>query len=132
MSKAIVTKLFLGGIVAAITGILVAFIAVWGAFAGGVFQMDGPDVTGVNFSPFAALMLALAVGGLLAVIGGGIAGLVSWIGALLNTAELDDKTWFLLVLVLGIFNFGFIAMIVYVLAGPDGTLQQRGAAHSPA
>ena len=50
-----------------------------------------------------------------------IGGLVSWIGALLNTSQLDSKTWFLALLLLGIFNFGFFAMIAYVIVGPDGT-----------
>ena len=57
----------------------------------------------------------------MAITGGAIAGLVSWIGALLNTAQLEDKTWFVLLLVLGLFSFGVLAMIAYVLAGPDGT-----------
>ena len=50
-----------------------------------------------------------------------IGGLVSWIGALLNTAQLESKTWFLVLLLLGIFSFGLVAMIAYVVAGPDGT-----------
>ena len=54
-------------------------------------------------------------------IGGMIGGLIAWIGALLNTAELESKTWFLVLLLLGIFSFGFFAMIAYVIAGPDGT-----------
>jgi uncharacterized membrane protein len=57
----------------------------------------------------------------LAVVGGLIAGLVAWIGALLNTANLEDKTWFVLLLVLGVFSFGLVAMIAYVIAGPDGS-----------
>jgi hypothetical protein len=39
---------------------------------------------------------------------------------LLNTAELTDKTWFIILLVLGLFSFGLVAMIAYVIAGPDG------------
>ena len=131
MSKSTVTKLFLGGLIAAIAGIIVAFIAVWGAYAGGVFQIEGADVVGINASPFAWLMLALAVGGVIAIVGGGIAGLISWIGALLNTAELADKSWFILMLVLGIFNFGLIAMIVYLVAGPDATAQRQIPGHMP-
>ena len=60
----------------------------------------------------------------LAMIGGFIGGLVSWIGALLNTAELQDKTWFVLLLLLGLFSFGLVAMIAYVIAGPDGKVRQ--------
>jgi hypothetical protein len=53
---------------------------------------------------------------------GSIAGLVAWIGALINTAQLDDKAWFVVLLVLGLLSFGFVAMIAYVIAGPDGTV----------
>jgi hypothetical protein len=55
--------------------------------------------------------------------GGTIAAVASWIGALLNTVRLDDKTWFIALLVLGLFSFGWIAMVAYVLAGPDSTKQ---------
>ena len=58
--------------------------------------------------------------GWIPIVGGFIGGLVSWIGALLNTAALDDKTWFIVLLVLGLFSFGLIAMIAYVIGGPDG------------
>ena len=48
-------------------------------------------------------------------------GLVAWIGALLNTWQLYSKAWFIGLLLLGILNLGFFAMVAYVLAGPDGT-----------
>ena len=65
--------------------------------------------------------------------GGLLGGLVSWIGALLNTSQLDSKTWFLVLLLLGIFNFGFFAMTAYLIAGPDGTaLAPRRSAPAPA
>ena len=68
-------------------------------------------------------MVGLAIVGVLAIIGGSIAGLVAWIGALLNTAQLNDKAWFVALLLLGIWNLGFIALIAYVIAGPDGLRQ---------
>jgi hypothetical protein len=40
---------------------------------------------------------------------------------MLNTSMLEDKTWFLVLLVLGLLSFGFVAMLVYVLVGPDGS-----------
>lgn len=46
---------------------------------------------------------------------------MSWTGALLNTWQLPGKAWFVSVLLLGIFNLGFFAMIAYVIAGPDST-----------
>ena len=60
-----------------------------------------------------------SLGGLAAA-GGVITGFIAWIGALLNTSLLESKGWFVGLLLLGIFNFGFIAMIAYVIAGPDG------------
>jgi hypothetical protein len=48
---------------------------------------------------------------------------VSWIGALLNTWQLEDKLWFGALLVGGLLGLGVVAMIAYVLAGPDGTTQ---------
>jgi len=121
MTKQTVTRLFVGAVVAVVAGLLLGFAAIWIAYANGVFEMNGPDVTGVHASGLAATMIAMFGIGVLGVIAGAITGLVSWIGALLNTAQLDDKTWFVLLLVLGLFSFGFIAMLAYVIGGPDGT-----------
>jgi hypothetical protein len=110
MTKSTVTKFFVGGIVAVIAGLILAVVAVWAAFAAGEFVLDGPDVSDVQFTPFGWSM-----------VGGAIAGLVAWIGALINTAQLADKAWFVLLLVLGLLSFGFIAMVAYVIAGPDST-----------
>lgn len=127
MTKATITKFFIGGIIAVVAGLLLAFVAVWAAFAAGEFVMDGPDVTGVQFTAFGWSMVGLMIIGGFSMIGGAIAGLVAWIGALLNTAQLQDKLWFVLLLVLGLLSFGFIAMVAYVIAGPDGTQQVRQA-----
>jgi hypothetical protein len=121
MSKPTVVKLFLGSVVAVIAGALLAFAAVWYGYANGVFVMSGPDVIGIEPNPFAWTMVGLALVAALAMLGGFIGGLVSWIGALLNTAQLDDKVWFILLLVLGLLSFGVVAMFAYVIAGPDGT-----------
>jgi hypothetical protein len=61
---------------------------------------------------------------------------VAWIGAVLNTAQLPDKTWFVVLLVVGLLGLVFIATVAYVIAGPDGVkakeqasaLQQAGGA----
>jgi hypothetical protein len=123
MSKTIVTRLFIGGLIAVIAGVILELAAVWSTLASGVFSIGGPTVVTVNGGSFSWLMVALAIAGLLAMAGGAIAGLVAWIGALLNTVQLEDKTWFLLLLVLGLLSFGFVAMVVYLLVGPDGTAE---------
>ena len=42
-------------------------------------------------------------------------------------AQLDEKVWFVILLALGVWNMGFIAMVVYVIAGPDGASRQPAA-----
>jgi hypothetical protein len=121
MSKATVTRLFIGSLIAAGAGAILLIIAVGLAFANDLFVMNGDQVVNVRGGPLALALLALAVAGGVAIVGAMIGGLVSWIGALLNTSQLESKTWFLVLLLLGIFNFGFFAMIAYVIVGPDGT-----------
>lgn len=125
MTKSTVTRVFVGSVVAVIAGIVAAFVAVWVGYANGAFVMDGQDVVGVQGSPGAWTMVGIALVAALAVVGGGIGALVSWIGALLNTAHLDDKTWFVILLVLGVLSFGVVAMVAYVIGGPDGTATSR-------
>jgi H+/Cl- antiporter ClcA len=120
-------------VVAVIAGVVLAFAAVWIAYASGVFVMSGPDVIGVQSTPQAWTIVGLGLVAALAMIAGFIGGLVSWIGALLNTSQLEDKTWFIVLLVLGLFSFGLVAMIAYVIAGPDGEKQAAAhAVHAPA
>jgi len=123
MSKATVTKLFIGGTLAVIAGAILAIAAVWIAIANDVFVMNGPDIVGLRGSGLAATTLGLGIVGGLAIAGGLIAGLVSWIGALLNTWQRENKGWFVGLLLLGIFNFGLVAMIAYLVGGPDGTAE---------
>lgn len=123
MTKSAITRLFVGSVVAFVAAIVLAIVAVVMAFAGGAFQVHGSDVVGLNGSAFTWTMIGLMIVAGLAMIGAAIGGLIAWIGALLNTARIDDKVWFVLLLVLGLFSFGFIAMVAYVIAGPDGMNQ---------
>jgi hypothetical protein len=121
MTKSTVTRLFVGSLIAIIAGIILLVTGVLLGFANGSFVMSGPDVQGIRPTPFAWSMVGLGVLGVLAILGGGIGQFVAWIGAVLNTSRLEDKTWFILLLVLGLLSFGFIPMIIYLLIGPDGT-----------
>ena len=121
MSKATVTRLFIGSVIAAGAGAILLIIAVGLAQANGLFVMNGSNVVGVQGGPLALALLGLGIAGGLAIVGAMIGGLLSWIGALLNTSQLESKAWFLVLLLLGIFNFGIFAMIAYVVVGPDGT-----------
>jgi hypothetical protein len=121
MSKPIITRLFVGGLIAFVAGLVVTIFAGLAAFAGTNVTMNGTEVTNVRIDTATWWSIGVATIGVLAMAGGAIAGLVAWIGALINTAQLPDKLWFVLLLILGLFSFGLIAMIAYVLAGPDST-----------
>jgi hypothetical protein len=130
MSKSTVTKLFIGSGIAIIAGAVLFFAAAWLAIANNVFVMNGSDVVGLRGSPLAWFSLGLGLLGSLAVIGGFTGGLVSWIGTLANTWRLPGKAWFVAMLLLGIFNLGFFAMIGYLIAGPDGTNASATRTHA--
>jgi len=119
MSKTTVTRLFIGGVLAVLAGAVLAVAAVLIAIANDVFVMSGHDIVGLRWSALAWFTLGLGIVGGLTMLGGFIAGLVAWIGALLNTWRLPSRAWFIALLLLGIFNLGFLAMIAYVIAGPD-------------
>jgi hypothetical protein len=125
MSKATVTRLFIGSLIAIAAGAILAVAGVWLAIANDVFVMSGSDIIGIQGGAVAWSTLGLAAVGLVAIVGAMITGLAAWIGALLNTWQLESKTWFAVLLLTGIFNFGFIAMIAYLIAGPDGSSTER-------
>jgi hypothetical protein len=131
MTKSNVTKLFIGSLIAIVAGVFLVALGFMIALATGTFVMEGPDVTGFQLSSSAPAAFGLASVGLLAIVGGAIAQFVAWIGAVVNTSRLEDKTWFIVLLVLGLLSFGFIAMLVYVLAGPDGTATPQQASAQP-
>jgi len=121
MSKSTVSRLFVGGLIAFIAGVVAATFAVLWAFASGGFIVSGHDVVGIDGTAFSWSIIGVIVLSGFVILGGVIAGIVAWIGALLNTVNLPDKTWFVVLLVLGLLSFGFFAMVAYVIAGPDST-----------
>jgi hypothetical protein len=121
MPKETVTRLFVGAIVASGVGLVLGFAALGAALATDAIDVGGSHVIDVNGGSGAWTALGLVIVGSLTILGGTIAAVVSWIGALLNTWQLEDKTWFASLLALGLLGFGVVAMIAYVVAGPDST-----------
>lgn len=121
MTKSAITKLFVSGALAMVGGGVLAFVAVVISGMNGGFVMKGPDVVGIQGSGLGWSMAALAGAGILAAIGGLLAQFIAWIGAVINTAQLADKTWFVLLVVVGILSFGFVGMVCYLVAGPEGS-----------
>jgi hypothetical protein len=118
--KHTIVRLFLASVVAAVAATVLLLVVGGLAVANDVFVMRGPDVVGVRPGTVGWVMVALAVIAFLVLVGATIAQFVAWLGAVLNTSRLEDKTWFVILLVTGLLSFGFIAMIVYAVAGPDG------------
>ena len=125
VSKKTVTRLFVGAAVALGVGFVLGVAALWAALASDAIDIGGSHVVDVNGGPGAWTALALLIVGSLVILGGTIAAIVSWLGALLNTWQLEDKMWFGALLALGLLGLGVVAMIAYVVAGPDGTTHGR-------
>jgi H+/Cl- antiporter ClcA len=128
MSKKTVTRLFVGAIVAVGVGLILGVAALWAALASDAIDLGGSDVIDVNGGSGAWTALGLVIVGSLAILAGSVAAVVSWLGALLNTWQLEDKVWFASLLALGLLGVGVVAMIAYVVAGPDGTKQSVSGA----
>ena len=123
MSKKNITRLFVAAVVAVGAGLVLGFAALGTALATDAIDFGGSYVIDVNGGPGAWTALGLVIVGSLVILSGTVAAVVSWLGALLNTWQLEDKMWFWSLLALGLLGFGVVAMIAYVVAGPDGTKQ---------
>jgi hypothetical protein len=132
MTKSMVAKIFIGSLITIVGGVFVVAIGFLIALSTGTLVTEGPDVTGFQLSSTAPAAFSVALLGILGIVAGAIGQFIAWIGALVNTSRLDDKTWFVILLVLGLLSFGFIPMLVYVLAGPDGAASATGSSGRPA
>ena len=128
MRKTTIVKLFIGSLIGLGAAVVLLLVAGGLALWNGTFVMDGPDVVGVEPSVFGGTMIALGIIAILTMVAAGVVQFLAWIGAVLNTAQLEDKTWFVVLLVLGLLSLGFPAMIAYVVAGPDGAVQTPAVA----
>lgn len=121
MGRSLIVKLFFGSLIGLVAGAVVLGVAGAIAFGTDVFVMDGPDVVGINSGSLGWTLIALMCLSALVLAMATVAQVVAWIGTVLNTANRPDKTWFVFLLVLGLLGFGFIATLIYVLAGLDAT-----------
>ncbi|HYM65698.1 MAG TPA: hypothetical protein VEW68_00245 [Patescibacteria group bacterium] len=137
MSKSTVTRIWIGGLVVLAAGLVLALggVALMLAYGGTFTQVAGtnsydfvPKVDGFFWTTIALIVS----GGILAAVGG-LTQLVAWIGALFNTYQITDRTWFAIVLAGGLLGMvtgliGFATMLAYVVAGPDGLPHGRSEA----
>lgn len=141
MTKSTVTRTWIAGLVVLAAGLVAALVGVGLMLAyGGTFTQT-TDPNQMNFVPnysgfFWSTIWVIVLGGILAIIGS-IVQLAAWIGALVNSYLLPDKTWFTVVLIGGVLGLafglvGFAVMVAYVIAAPDGTPYRRPQMPAPA
>jgi hypothetical protein len=137
MTKRTITILWLSGIgVMIVGGLLALFTALALASHMGAFAANYQYTGYVPDSTFWALVSFIILGGV-AVLGGIVVQLAAWIGAVINTNRLVDKTWYNILLwcgvagiVLGLITgpvgalLGWVLMIVYLVGGPDGMARE--------
>lgn len=119
MRKQTIIRIFLGSLLGGVGGVAMLALAGTVLYQSDTFVMDGPDVVGIESSGPGWAMLGLAVIAILVIAGAVIGQLVAWIGAILTTADLPDKTWMVVLIVTGLLSFGFLGMLAYLVAGPD-------------
>jgi len=127
MTKSMVVKLFWGSLIGLVAGLVLMGVTVALAISNHIFVMSGPDVTGIKSGALSWTLLGLMGLAVLLLLFAAVAHFVAWIGAVLNTAHLPDKTWFVVLLVVGLLGLVFIATIAYVIAGPDGLKAKEDA-----
>jgi hypothetical protein len=131
MTKSLVVKLFWGSLIGLVAGFILMGITFALAISNDIFIMSGPDVTGIKSGILPWILLGLMGLAMLLLLFAAVAHFVAWIGAVLNTAQLPDKTWFVVLLVVGLLGLVFIATVAYVIAGPDGVKVKEEASALP-
>lgn len=140
MTKSVIVKTWVGGVAAVAAGLLMAGVATAFMLAYGGRFIPATTDQGYEFTPtlngfFWTMVALICVGGLVA-LGGQLTQTIAWIGALVNTHHLADKTWFTLLLVGGLLSLvvaltGAAAMIAYIVAGPDGEAMELSPRTAP-
>jgi hypothetical protein len=136
MRKATIARVWLGGLIGIVAGLLGAMVGTILLLAyGGTWDgWSGGDFVPTMDAFFWWMVGLITTGGLVAV-AGAIVQIVAWIGALINTYPVPDKAWFVVLLIGGLLGVAgvliapFVVMVVYLISGPDG---DRAAAAPPA
>ena len=131
MTKSTIVKLFWGSIIGLVSGLVLMGITFALAIRNDIFVMNGPDVAGIKSGALSWTLLGLMGLAIVILLFAAVAHFVAWIGAVLNTAQLPDNTWFVVLLVVGLLGLVFIATVAYVIAGPDGVKAKEQASALP-
>jgi hypothetical protein len=112
MTKSMIVTLFWASLIGLVAGLVLMGTTVALAISNDIFVMSGPDVTGIKSGTLSWTLLGLMGLAVLLLLFAAVAHFVAWIGAVLNTAHLPDKTWCVVLLVVGLLGLAFIATVV--------------------
>jgi len=114
MTRTAVARLFLVSVSAIGVGIELLFVA-------GILGSLSPSSANGSImpTPLAYAMVTFAAIGTGLVAGGVLGQLVAWIAAVINTIKLEDKTWLVALVFLGLLSIGFAALVAYLIGAPD-------------
>ncbi|QGN32837.1 hypothetical protein [Microlunatus sp. Gsoil 973] len=121
MSKKLVVAIFVWSLLGMIASVALIIAAIAVAVLSDSLIMQGDDVVGIERSPSLVAAVVMASVGVLVLILASIGQFVAWVGAVVNTFALEDKAWFVILLVAGLVSLGFVATLIYVIIGPDGS-----------
>jgi hypothetical protein len=128
MSKQSVTRMWIAGLIVLVAGLAVGGISLGLMLANGGAWTPAASGNGYDFVPAINAYFWTTVGFMIAgftvAAVGSVIQLAAWIGALINTYQLADKAWFIVLLVGGLVGLvsgltGFAVMVAYLVAGPD-------------
>lgn len=141
MSKVNITRMWIAGLIVLVAGLIVGGISLGLMLAnGGTWERVGAT-NQYNFVPtidgFFWTTVGFMIAGFVVAAAAGIVQLAAWIGALVNTYQLEDKAWFIALLAGGLLGLafglvGFAAMVAYIVAGPDGMPSRQRELRLPA
>ncbi len=131
MNKPTITRIWLGGLIVLAVGLVVGGVGLGLMLAyGGQYTPTTPG-NGYEFVPtldaFFWTTIGVMITGFALAAAGAVTQFAAWIGAVVNTYQLEEKTWFWVLLAGGLLGlvwgiFPFATMVAYLVAGPDGTL----------
>jgi hypothetical protein len=134
MPKATITRIWIAGLIVLAVGLIIGGAGLGLLLAYGGHFTPAVSGSGYDFIPtingFFWTMISLMVVGFTIAAAGGVVQLAAWIGALVNTYQIQDKAWFIVLLASGLLGLsfgllGFAGMVAYVIAGPDAMTLER-------
>ncbi len=129
MKKPTITRTWITGLIILIAGLIVGGISMGLMFGYGGTYTPAASGSGYDFTPrldsFFWTTVSFMIVGFVIAAAGGVTQITAWVGALINTYQLQDKTWFAVLLVGGLIGLAFTlaafgVMVAYIIAGPDG------------